>query len=124
LGQAYLAAVAVFNDAGCLYNGVVGSPQARIEELQAAASRQADASRVFADALRAIPFPPPLDEPARSVIESTASAESYLRSAAAATDYDEVVTHINNAFTAYTEGAAASNLLRGDLGLPSVSGGC
>lgn len=122
LGQTYLDAAHAANEVKCVVRPVLTDPNATADELRAAAGQLADAYRIFADALRSTVWPPPIDEDARALIAALAAAESHLRTAHAATSYEDVVANLRAGGDSSAEASEAANLLRGDLGLSSVTG--
>ena len=122
LGQTYLDAAQPANEAKCAVRPVLDDPNATAEELRGAAGQLADAYRAFADALRATVWPSPVDEDVRALIAALAATESHLRTAQSATTVEDIAANFNAGGESNSQASEAANLVRGDLGLPSVTG--
>jgi hypothetical protein len=118
-GKAYLAAVEAVKEIQCTLG-----PTQDLEVAKAQGATMADALRVFADAVRKIPMPAALEDDKQDLLRAVAAseqAERYLSTSATTGEFDaRAVT----ADARSQESAAISNLIRGELGLPSSPGGC
>lgn len=124
IGAMYLALVTPANAAGCEYNKVIGDQSATLAELKEASAILAPTVRTWTDGLRAISWPPEIQADAQDLIKELAGEEAAVLAAAGATSLQAFNTAFDDVSAANVRSVSAANLLRGDLGLPSVSGTC
>lgn len=124
LGAAYLATAERSNTVACRFIGALRESPTDLELIQRRALRFAHAQQVVANALTELSFPPDLQEHFERHIQNRVTLESELLAVAAAADLGAVNASINARVVAtIQEGSATDNLIRKELGLPSVPAG-
>jgi hypothetical protein len=117
LGRQYLALLAPYNVLVCSFDDGMTTDLARYKAYDAAV---AQAERKFTDALRALKFPEPIQSHVDARIAAGANFSSVVTLISEVTSFEEVnalqarLTETNFAVR------DASNLIRGDLGLPDA----
>ena len=118
-GQHYLAAAKVYNKASdALYKKykIYGT----LKRARASFKASAKVSRIFTDAIRTIDFPLEMMADVKALLRADAKSQALEIEGSGARSWADVAS-VGSALTkAYRAGSAAANLVRQDLGLPSV----
>lgn len=117
LARRYERIAAKANKVACRFNEALATSD--LELIQERATQLANAQRVAADAMRKPNFPPELQAMVDEVIANRAALEAALLALAASTGVDAANEALERIRQVSDEGAATSNLVRGELGLPS-----
>ena len=120
LGEQYLAIVLASNAVACDFNDALSNAPSDLALQQDRATALAEAERVAADALRSIDFPPDLQLLIDEQIANRATMEAALLAFAAAADWAAANEQFLRVVEASEAGSSGSNLIRGELGLPSI----
>jgi hypothetical protein len=119
----YLAAVRPFNKRLCNYNERwVGTSYAEWEALGRANVKLATAYRNWADALREIPWTREMRRDAQELIRAIGMNEAALLASGRASTLAEYADLQARADRINQRASGLANVLRGALGIPSVSG--
>ncbi len=120
IGEQYTSIVDARNEVACRFNAALSDSPSDLALLQERAAAMADAERTAADALRAIEFPTDIQPMIDEAIAKDAALEAALRAFSAAPDLASANVELQRAIDVTRETSGNSNLIRGELGLPSV----
>ena len=123
LGRRFLAIVDARNQVVCVFNDALNESPSDLPLLQGIATDLAEAERTAADALRELTFPEDIQELIDEFIANKAAHEAALLAYAAAADFAAANAELERAIEVSAHGSELSNLLRGEMGLPSVPAG-
>lgn len=118
LARRYEQIAARSNGVACSFNDALATDDLALIKQQA--ERFAQAQRKAADALRKLDFPRRIQRMVDEVIANRASLEAALLQLSIATDVTAANAALDRLSQVSDNGSAASNLVRGELGLPSV----
>jgi hypothetical protein len=124
LGAAYTKIAKTANAVSCKATAVFSNASSTVAQLKQAAATLAKAIRVAADGMRKLPWPPDIEPDAKALIKVEAATEAAYLAVSQETTRDAVITALNEAYEVSKAAPAAANLLRGDLGISSVSHRC
>jgi len=103
---------------------VFANPSATVAQLKGSAAALAKAVRAAADGLRKLPWPPDIEPDIKALIKVQAAEEAAYLAVGVETTRDDVIAALNKASAVPESSPAAGNLVRGDLGIASVSFQC
>jgi hypothetical protein len=120
LADAYLEIADQANAAACDFVQARRGAPSDLELIQTRAEGLAEAVRVVIDDLRELDFPPELQQQVDEYVASRERVEVALRAVGAASDSESMTSALEELDEASAGGAAMTNLIRAELGLPDA----